>query len=232
MEQIYSIPINEAFEASVADPSAGCPLCRLHKMLEDNEIELICGASMMEPDIRKKTNESGFCIEHYRKMFARSKKLPLALILQSHLEAVAEKMASPGLIPAVSGRSVTKKLSDVGSTCYVCDRLNSNFKALLSNVVYLWFSDSGFRRLFSLQPHFCLRHYPQLLAVAKDELRPKDFSSFYRAVSAVEEKHINSLKCNIDAFVASFDYRSEGSLNADEKSAIETAIASLTADRI
>lgn len=232
MEQIYSIPINEAFEASVADPSLGCPLCRLHKMLEDNEIELICGASMMEPDIRKKTNESGFCIDHYRKMYARSKKLPLALILQSHLETVAEKMTSPGLIPAFSGRATTKKLSDVGSSCYVCDRLNGNFKTLLSNVVYLWVSDGEFRRRFSLQPHFCLRHYSQLLAMAKDELRPKDFSSFYRAVSEIEEKHVKSLKRNIDAFVTSFDYRSESAPDADAKTSIETAIASLTADRI
>ena len=50
MEQIYTIPVNEAFEASAADPSLGCPLCALYRKLEENELDLILGASMMEPD--------------------------------------------------------------------------------------------------------------------------------------------------------------------------------------
>ena len=56
-ETIYTIPINEAFDACAADPSCGCPFCRLYNMLETNEIDIILGAAMMEPDIRKKTNE-------------------------------------------------------------------------------------------------------------------------------------------------------------------------------
>ena len=41
MEQIYTIPVNEAFEASAADHALGCPICALHRMLEDNELDLI-----------------------------------------------------------------------------------------------------------------------------------------------------------------------------------------------
>ena len=64
MEQIYTIPVNEAFEASAADPSLGCPLCALYRKLEENELDLILGASMMEPDVRILTNEMGFCPTH------------------------------------------------------------------------------------------------------------------------------------------------------------------------
>ena len=46
MEQIYTIPVNEAFDA--AD---GCPFCALWRKLEENELDLILGASMMEPDV-------------------------------------------------------------------------------------------------------------------------------------------------------------------------------------
>ena len=48
-EKIYTIPVNEAF-----DEYDGCPFCRMRRTLEDNERELIMGASMMEPDTRIK----------------------------------------------------------------------------------------------------------------------------------------------------------------------------------
>ena len=67
MEQIYTIPINEVFDEVCADPSCGCPICRIVRKLEENELDLILGASMMEPDIRIRTNEHGFCGEHYEK---------------------------------------------------------------------------------------------------------------------------------------------------------------------
>ena len=47
MEQIYTIPVNEAFEAGAADASCGCAFCALYRKLEENELDLILGASMM-----------------------------------------------------------------------------------------------------------------------------------------------------------------------------------------
>ncbi|MGN1128719.1 MAG: DUF6062 family protein, partial [Candidatus Flemingiibacterium sp.] len=41
MEKIYTIPVNEAFEASEADPACGCPFCTLYRKLEENELDLI-----------------------------------------------------------------------------------------------------------------------------------------------------------------------------------------------
>ena len=66
-EQIYTIPVSEAFEAR----SGKCPLCLLREKWEQNELDLILGASMMEPDIRIQTNEKGFCNDHLHKMYAR-----------------------------------------------------------------------------------------------------------------------------------------------------------------
>ena len=39
MEQIYTIPVNEAFEASRDDHTCGCPMCSLFNKLENNELE-------------------------------------------------------------------------------------------------------------------------------------------------------------------------------------------------
>jgi hypothetical protein len=50
------IPVNEAFDAVGERPECGCPFCVLYKKLQNDEIDIILGASMMEPDIRIKTN--------------------------------------------------------------------------------------------------------------------------------------------------------------------------------
>ena len=78
-EKIYTIPVNEAFSKK-----DGCPFCRLKKQLEDAERELIMGASMMEPDIRIKTNERGFCKKHYLKMLKSDQK---QLFIKNHFSA-------------------------------------------------------------------------------------------------------------------------------------------------
>lgn len=54
-EQLYTIPINEAF-----DVKEGCPLCRLRHQLEEQSLSYIMGAAMMEPDVRIVTNQLGF----------------------------------------------------------------------------------------------------------------------------------------------------------------------------
>ena len=64
MEQIYTIPVNEAFDEIGAKAELGCPFCLLHKKLQNDELDIILGASMMEPDIRKMTNVQGFCHSH------------------------------------------------------------------------------------------------------------------------------------------------------------------------
>ena len=53
---ICSIPVEEVFE-----PKEGCPVCRMRDMLEKRMADYITGAAMMEPEIRKVTNQKGFC---------------------------------------------------------------------------------------------------------------------------------------------------------------------------
>ena len=92
MEQIYTIPVNEAFE-KVRDEGGMCPFCVMYNKLEANELDLILGASAMEPDVRIRTNELGFCDTHFGLMFKRSKRLPLALMMESLLsEGVSKDM--------------------------------------------------------------------------------------------------------------------------------------------
>ena len=89
-EQIYTIPVTEAVDKIKEEKSCTCLLCMLYEKLQDDELNLILGASMMEPDIRIKTNKEGFCRKHFDMMLSMKNKLGLALMLQSHIDEVRQ----------------------------------------------------------------------------------------------------------------------------------------------
>ena len=67
-DQLYTIPVNDAFDADCE-----CPLCLLARDLEKNAIEFTMGPSYMEDDNREKTDKLGFCPKHIRMMYADKK---------------------------------------------------------------------------------------------------------------------------------------------------------------
>lgn len=234
MEQIYTIPVNEAFEASAADSENGkhiCPFCRLFKKLERDETELILGASMMEPDTRVKTNESGFCPEHLGILFTMGKRLPLALMLESHLGYISEQMKQ-GLFPAKSGAAAAKKLKAVSDGCYICDRIERNFSMMIEAAALLWQSDPAFREKCAKQHHFCLEHYARFLAAAQVRLSKKEFAEFYRTVGAAEAEYVASLGEDVSRFCKKFDYRYADEPWEGAKDAPERCAAFLSGDKV
>ena len=62
-EKIYMIPVNDAYT-----DACGCPLCDLKEKAERNYLEYYLGPSLMEPDTRKITNQTGFCPDHMGKL--------------------------------------------------------------------------------------------------------------------------------------------------------------------
>lgn len=221
MEQLYTIPVNEAFEKGAEDATRGCPFCRLYRRLELNELDLILGASMMEPDVRKKTNEKGFCPDHYAKMMKRGKRLPLSLILQSHLHEVDSMLKKPGIAPAIAGGDSARKLKKLSEDCYVCERIEANFLKMIETAAILWETDPDFRIKCAAQPYFCLPHFSRYLTAAKGYMKSKSFGEFYKAVYKKEEKVLETLQDKIDRFAKSFDYRYAKEPWDDAKRAIE-----------
>jgi len=134
MEQIYTIPVNEAFEASAANKACGCAFCSLFNKLEDDELELILGASMMEPDVRIETNKEGFCKTHYDMMFVRKNRLGMALTLESHLDELAEEIRDKGLLSKPGERPISR-IAKLEGGCYVCRRIEFNFKHMIETAV-------------------------------------------------------------------------------------------------
>lgn len=228
MERIYTIPVNEAFEASAADASLGCPFCHLYNKLEQDELGLILGASMMEPDVRLKTNELGFCREHFGMMLRRPKRLPLALILESHLADQRKNLGAGALFAGKAGETAMKKFTTLKNSCYVCDRIAHNFTLMQETAALLWEEDEQFRQKTAAQPFFCLEHFGGFVAAAKERMTRKDFAEFYKLVSQQMDEHMEELNNDVSWFVKKFDYRYENEPWGNAKDAPERAIAFLT----
>ena len=229
MEQIYTIPVNEAFEASAADHSRGCPFCALYNKLEDNELELILGASMMEPDVRIKTNEEGFCRTHYDMMFTRKNRLGMALTMESHLAELRGQIKGGGLFSPV-GANAIKRIGELKCSCYVCRRIDFNFGHMVETAVLLWDKDEDFRHKLSAQPYFCLPHYHDVLSYAKERLGKKRFPEFEKACAEIVNGYAEKLEGDISWFCKKFDYRYDSEPWYDSKDAVERTIKFVRSD--
>ncbi|GHU38308.1 hypothetical protein FACS1894105_12030 [Clostridia bacterium] len=227
IEKIYTIPVNEAWDAK-----DGCPVCTLYKKLEANELDIILGASMMEPDIRIKTNEAGFCGTHYNMMFTMKNRLGLALMLETHL--------SENIVPLIkggAGQSVAKlfnknaiidKLDKQHESCYICARIENSLTKMCETSALLFEREREFREKTAAQPYFCMSHYPMLLKTASYSVSAKTLSEYQQALRDVMYAYAAKLKDDVSWFVKKFDYNYENEPWGDAKDAVERAIKFLS----
>ena len=229
MEQIYTIPVNEAFEASAADKSCGCPFCALYNKLENDELDLILGASMMEPDVRIKTNKKGFCRTHYDMMFVRKNRLGMALTLESHLDELKKELRDGGLGGGMGNKPI-KRIGELEQSCYVCDRIDFNFEHMVETAVLLWSTDENFPAKLKAQPYFCLPHYKKFLQYGQSRLQKKKLQEFAKQVEEIQEKYLEELKDDVSWFCKKFDYRYDEEPWYNSKDSVERSIKFLRSD--
>ncbi len=230
LEKIYTIPVNEAFDACRDNEAPECPFCRLYKKLENDELDIILGAAMMEPDVRIKTNEQGFCGKHYRNMLERKNRLGLALMLESHLDVV-RKVTEPQLLSLMGvGVSASKKLGELEEDCYVCRRIDHSLGKMVENAALLWQTEPEFRDKLAAQKMVCLPHYRMFAETARNILSKKEFSRFYEELSKVVNTYFDSLRGDVSWFCKKFDYRYEDEPWGNSKDAAERAVRFLSGE--
>jgi len=232
MESIYTIPVNEAFDECRAHPETGCPYCALERMLEERETERILGAAMMEPDVRIKTNELGFCREHYNKMLKRGNRLGLALILESHLDELRSVLKPEGLRAAASTPERRfASIEKLDEDCYICQRVDYNFSKMLETSILLWDREENFREKFASQPYICLSHYKCAGEYAKKRYNKKLFAAYMESADRLVYNYMDTLREDVKWFIKKFDYRYEEEPWGNSKDSVERAIKFLSSDR-
>ncbi len=215
-EQIYTIPVNEAF-----DTPCECPLCVLEKKLEDEAIDYALGAAMMEPDWRIESNEKGYCNRHISQMFEVKNKLSLALVLDTYLDEARSKIkdaskkfdmvSKPSLFKKSDSKEFLKNLSEtlhnINSSCIICDRINHTMESFITTIFYMWQKDDDFKKKFEASKGLCLKHFEMLVQKSDNYLHGKNHTEFLRTVISKEEKELNRIQDDIHKFTLKFDYR-------------------------
>ena len=227
VEQIYTIPVNEAFDEIKEKGECACPFCKLYKKLEEDELEIILGASMMEPDIRIKTNEQGFCHTHYRRMLKRKRMLGMGLMMESHLEIVENRIDGKGAFGSAKTASIPL-LSELESDCYVCSRIGKNMRAMIATVVYLFETERDFRSKLGAMPYFCLPHYRMMLEYASKKMGKRAYADFFEVVHGIEKNYMQALKGDVSWFCKKFDYRYDEEPWYNSKDSVQRAIKFLS----
>lgn len=223
-EKIYTIPVNEAFEQS----EDGCPFCLLFKRLEEAELDLILGASMMEPEIRILTNKKGFCNEHFTKMFNRKNRLGLALMLESHLDELKGEIKIGGFLSKNIGAKSMDRIEKLENSCYVCDRIDDKIEKMFATAIYLYENEKEFAAKFNSQKMFCLPHYKKLLERASKSLDKKSYEQLVKDADKIVTGYLAELKDNISWFCKKFDYRFENEPWGNAKDSVERSIRFLS----
>ena len=224
---ILTIPVEDVFS-----PKEGCPLCRLHKMLEDRFIEYITGAAMMEPDIRIETNKKGFCGEHFELMLKQKNRLSVALILETHLAELDKTVLSASTL--LDKTAKVKKAKEAISTCFVCENISYAENNLSKAIYNMYSSDKNFKALFNEQEYLCMPHFVKLCEGAQKGLNKKDYSTFIKDAENLCHNYIKILENDVHHFTTMFDYRNSGP-DADwgnSKDSIERTINFLTSNRL
>lgn len=218
-EQIYTIPLNDAFAEN-----DGCPFCKLFSDIEKKEIDRITGAAMMEPNVRIETNEHGFCFKHFEMISNNGKRHPTALIIQSHLEEITSN------IKKKKGTNLSKYVDNLNNDCYICKRLNNIKASIFKNFFFLYKNDDNFVKKFDSQTQICFPHFSSLLKYAETELSKKEAAAFSEKLSKKILNNISVLQNDIDWFCKKFDYRYKDEDWKNSRDSIERTILALTGE--
>ncbi len=222
-ENIATIPLMDALHADDE-----CPFCYLERQAEQHAISFILGSAYMEDDIREKTDATGFCREHFKKMYDYGNRLGNALILSTHLKKLNQELSGviKDFTPGKSSLLKRMKRTSAGlgegaktsigvwiegkdHSCYVCDHFRQIYNRYLDTFFDLYQKNDEFRELFSKSKGFCLPHFGDLIEAAEDKLTDAQKKDFYPLVFSLMQDNLDRLQKEVSWFVEKNDYRNK-----------------------
>lgn len=227
-EQLYTIPVNEAFESDCE-----CPLCKMKKDLERNAIEYTLGPSYMEDDNRAMTDESGFCEKHIQALYQEKNRLGLALILSTHMLKTRKELEQLSKEP-VTGKSLFKKGSGetgIGSyvkkleqNCFICNRMENTFNRYVDTIFHIYKKDPSLSEKIRDSKGFCTYHYALLFDKAPKYLGKEQLSDFINDINTAYFDNMERMQEDIEWFINKYDYRYQNEPWKNAKDALPRAI--------
>jgi len=236
---LETIPVWDAFHREDE-----CPVCAIYHKLEGEYLDTALGGAAMDPDIRLMTNEKGFCQHHLEMLYLMRKRLPLALMLLTHLQEIEKDLQGPqealidpkgarsGLLRRApkeedSIKSLLEVLKRHNTTCLVCDQINHNMDRYLFTILHLYQKDPQFRETLLNGKGFCLPHFEELLTFAEKTLHGEVRQNFYKDLCKVEKDNLYRLEGQVEHFTKMFDFRNVKGDFGESKDAVPRVIGKL-----
>ena len=231
-EQLFTIPVNEAFEGDCE-----CPFCELQKGLEKNAIDFTLGPSYMEDDNREVTDRLGFCSHHVKMLYAEKNRLGLALMMHTHINRQQEAMRKAaaegpgergGFLSKKTGESpVVKLIHEVESTCFVCQRITPVLERYIDTFFYLWKKESEFPAKVKGCKGFCISHYSRLYDEGVKRLGKSDAEAFLTVLNEVFFAGLKRVNGDLSWFIDKFDHRNADKPWNNSRDALPRAITKM-----
>ncbi|MDD2533513.1 MAG: DUF6062 family protein [Eubacteriales bacterium] len=238
-EKIYTIPVHDAYNAQ-----GGCPLCTLEQTLTDELLQYYLGPALMEPEVRIKTNDLGFCREHWRGLYNREEnRLGLGLLIHTHTADVTDDLHKtlPQAIPATqkglfAGKQkdfrdkileVAEAIEHRTQTCTICERLDQTMQHYLDVIFHEYYHEPEFRKQFDEGHGYCLQHLALLLRGAAKYLGQNQAAEFILHLTNQQHESLEALRDDVEWFTQKFDYRNTQADWKNSKDALPRAIRKL-----
>ena len=208
-EQLYSIPVNDAFAADCE-----CPVCQMYHKLETDSVEYTMGPSYMEDDTRALTDAKGFCGKHIKMVYDQDNRLGMAWVMPPHFDKTINDIKN--VMPSGPAKLIKKGISDsplikyidnLDNSCFVCDRINNFFDQYVDTIFFLWKKDDEFKEKFKSAKGFCTPHYSLLLKKAAAHLKGDDLESFVGIINDMYITNMERVRDDLAWFINKFDYK-------------------------
>ena len=208
-EQLYSIPVNDAFAADCE-----CPVCQMYHKLETDSVEYTMGPSYMEDDTRALTDAKGFCSKHIKMVYEQDNRLGMAWVMKTHFDKTINDIKK--VMPSGPAKLIKKGISDsplikyidnLDNSCFVCDRINNFFGQYVDTIFFLWKKDDEFKEKFKSAKGFCTPHYSLLLKKAVSHLKGDDLEAFVGILNDMYITNMERVRDDLAWFINKFDYK-------------------------
>ena len=208
-EQLYSIPVNDAFAADCE-----CPVCQMYHKLETDSVEYTMGPSYMEDDTRALTDAKGFCGKHIKMVYDQDNRLGMAWVMKTHFDKTINDIKK--VMPSGPAKLIKKGISDsplikyidnLDNSCFVCDRINNFFDQYVDTIFFLWKKDDEFKEKFKSAKGFCTPHYSLLPKKAAAHLKGDDLESFVGIINDMYITNMERVRDDLAWFINKFDYK-------------------------
>ncbi len=237
-EQLYTIPLNDAFAANDE-----CPFCYIEQKLEQDLLDftLGSGSSYMESDIRDLTDKEGFCRYHFLKMFQYGNTLGNAWILKTHFKKINEEFSGeikkfkPAKLSFMDRLKRSKELNNTITawvyekqrSCYICRQYEDTYARYLDTFFYMYKKEADFVKKLENSKGFCLVHFGDLCQSAVEKLNQKQCDDFFAIIFPLMEQNLNRLEEDVSWMVEKFDYRNADADWKNSKDAIQRGMQKL-----